>query len=202
MSGQNEPDEPVTQTADTVAAPGDKPTESADLAWSLDTQEQETPGHRWRGRLTSAALVTLLCAIVAVVTWFAITLYHQNDSRPPASAPASSAVAPAPKPAPPPPPPPVTVTAMPAPAPALSATDQAFLADVQHAGLYYSDPAYPIAHARALCNWITANPDKANGFTVSYVEDSTIWTDSDSATNFIIAVVPHYCPQFNSGIGR
>jgi hypothetical protein len=34
----NEPDEPVTEAAETVAAPGDKSTESADLAPSLDNR--------------------------------------------------------------------------------------------------------------------------------------------------------------------
>jgi hypothetical protein len=117
MSEPNEPDDPVTETAETVAGPGDKSMDSSELAWSLDNEERPTHDHRWRGPVTSAALVTLLCLIVAVVTWFAITLYHQNDSRPTASAPSSSA-APAPVSAPPPP---VTVTAAPPPpAPAFS----------------------------------------------------------------------------------
>jgi hypothetical protein len=112
----DEPNEPVTEVADTAAAPGDKSTESEDLAWSLETDDTPTHDHRWRP-VISAALVTLLCLIVGVVTWFSITLYHQNDSRPAASAP-SSLAAPTPKPAPPPPPP-VTVTAAPPPAPAM-----------------------------------------------------------------------------------
>jgi Protein of unknown function (DUF732) len=187
--------EPVTETSDTAAAPGGKPTVPADLAWSLNTQESEAPERHWRGHLLSAGLIALLCATVAVVRWFSATLYREQSSPPAAHPTPSVSAAPAP-------PTTATVTVTPAPAPstpALSATDRAFLAEVQHYGLYYSDPAYPIAHAHALCNWITAHP---NTGAMNYVQASTIWTDDDSARNLIIAVVPHYCPQFNSGIGR
>lgn len=91
----SEPNEPVTEAADTAIAAGEN-AEPPELAWSLDTEETSTHDHRWRGPVTSAGLVALVCVIVAVVTWFAITLYHQNDSRP--AAPKPSAVAPAPKP--------------------------------------------------------------------------------------------------------
>jgi LppP/LprE lipoprotein len=102
MNEPDEPDEPVTEMADTVAAPGGKRSAPEDLAWSLDTQESEAPDREWRGHLLWAGLVALLCGIVAVVTWFSITLYHQKSSRPMPPSPTSSTVASASKPALPP----------------------------------------------------------------------------------------------------
>jgi hypothetical protein len=171
------------------------------LAWSDDDGTDE-PQHRswWWIAVPILACSAVLAVAIGVSLWVSRlpaapqpAPKAQRTTGPTVTQTVSAAPAP---------PTTATVTVAPAPAPstpALSATDRAFLADVQHYGLYYSDPAYPIAHAHALCNWITAHP---NAGAVNYVQASTIWTDDDSATNFIIAVVPHYCPQFNSGIGR
>ncbi|WP_158089882.1 DUF732 domain-containing protein [Mycobacterium kyorinense] len=176
----------------------------ADLAWSLDTEETPTHDRRWRGPVTSAVLVTLLCLIVAVVTWFSITLYHENDSRPPASTPASSAV---PKAAPPPPPP-VTVTATPAPpptpapttTPVLSDTDRQFLDTLRHRGVNYpySNPEYPIVHAHAVCDYMNTHHfewgEDHEASVDKYVETTTIWY-GDDAVNFQGAARASYCPS-------
>jgi hypothetical protein len=171
--------------------------------------------HRWRGPVTSAALVTLLCLIVAVVTWFSITLYHQNDSRPTASAPHSSA-APAPKPAPPPPPP-VTVTAAPAPQPTtnpstaqpapstvvpepttqVSATDQKFL-DLMGRRVPTADAAqYAIQKAHAVCSYIASHPDAVFGSTTldNWITSTTIYVGS-YAVQFAYNSVVSYCPRY------
>jgi len=174
--------EPVTEAAGTVAGPGDKSTESADLAWSLDTEETPTHDHRWRGPVTSAALITLLCLIVAVVTWFSITFYHQNDSRPTASAPSSSAV-PAPKSAPPPPP--VTVTAAPPPAAPTAASPSASTPTVATPllnGLYRFDFDNPAAvpdwwrfYSACAVDGCTATGVELDGTTHTHSELTVEW---------------------------
>jgi hypothetical protein len=64
----------------TTVVPDVGPTQVPDLAWSSesDTEELSDHGRGWRGRLLWAPLVALLCASVAVVVWFSITLYRQH----------------------------------------------------------------------------------------------------------------------------
>ena len=188
------------------------------MAWSLDTQDSETPPRQWRGHLTSAALVTVLCVIVAVVTWFSITLYDQKSSRPMPPSPKPSAAAPAPKPAPPPPVATVTVTPAPAPAPApntpaplpapsmvppsvappapLSARDQQFLSVLQNMGVGYPSPEYAIAHAHATCDYMANHPHD-DAAAANYVAATTVWNGL-SATEFADYSAVNYCPQFAS----
>jgi hypothetical protein len=48
-------------------------------AWSLDeTDEMQSARH---GRIVSAALIVLLCAVVAAVTWFAATFFGWPPSK-------------------------------------------------------------------------------------------------------------------------
>jgi hypothetical protein len=89
--------------------PGTAPTPSETeiehiYAWSLDDgHEPPTEGEgNWRGPLLWAELVTLLCATVAAVVWFSITLYagngHTLKSAPSASIPSSPVALPPPSP--------------------------------------------------------------------------------------------------------
>jgi hypothetical protein len=186
----SEPNEPVTEVADTAIAAGEnaKPSE---LAWSLDTEETSTHDHGWLGPVTSAGLVALVCVIVAVVTWFAITLYHQNDSRP-----AAQNVAPAPKPVAPVPPsaPPKPVAPEPPSAPPkLSDNDRAFLADLRQGGLIVPSEGYAISHAHATCDFMAVHEE---GGILNFVETSTIWTHDVSARPFIETAVSYFCPQY------
>jgi hypothetical protein len=217
MTNPSDQDDTVQADAEpetTVVASDISTVDRAELAWSLDdTQESDTPKRQWRGHLLWAGLVTLLCAIVAVVTWFSITLYHQQSSRPMPS-PASSAEAPAPKPVPPPPT--ATVTVVPAPAPntptaqpaptvvpssvapsLLSSTDRQFLAVLQNMGLGYPSPDYAIAHAHATCDYMAKRRITPASAT-DYVARTTIWVDEQSANMFANYSAVNYCPQFAS----
>ena len=128
------PDSPRTGAAElhseapTTVVPDVGPTRAAALAWSseAETEELADRSREWRGRLLWVPLVALLCASVAVVVWFSMTLYRQGrpvNASPTASVPVA---APAVHAAPPPagsitPPaaaaPPTPVPASPAPAP-------------------------------------------------------------------------------------
>jgi hypothetical protein len=109
--------------APTTIVPDVEPTRAAELAWSseAETEELADRSHRWRGRLLWLPLVALLCASVAVVVWFSVTLYRQG--RPvtaPHSSPAPVAAPPvhaAPPPAAPIAPPPAAAPAPASPAP-------------------------------------------------------------------------------------
>jgi hypothetical protein len=104
---------PTTIVRDVGAAP------SAELAWSSETQTDEIGEHSdgWHGALLWVPLVALLCASIAVVVWFSLTLYRQGRPAPASPAPAPPAASPtvhaeaptlapiAPLPAAPPPPP-------------------------------------------------------------------------------------------------
>jgi cytoskeletal protein RodZ len=185
----NEPNNDPTEAADT---------KSADR--SISTEESQLRRRQWRGHLTSVALVVVLCATVAVLTWFSITFYREKSSRPQPSTPASWAVVPAPKP---PPahrnaPAPSTVSSSASvPPKSLSTIDRGFLSDLQHYGLSYPQPSYPITHAKALCKWVTEHPNEG---AVNYVQDTTIWKNEHDADSFSYSSVMHYCPQFVSEV--
>lgn len=147
-----------------------------ELAWSAETEPSQITGHSWRGYLMSAVLVTLLCAIVIVVTWFSITLYHEHSNRPAVSLPKATvpATKPAPIPtttatvtaAPPAAPPPVTVTAEP-PAPTRTFTytaeqDQTMLGLITAVGGHMDDPSEVLQAAHETCRlyWHGASVDQ------------------------------------------
>jgi len=102
--------------APTTIVPDVEPTRAAQLAWSseAETEELADRSREWRGRLLWLPLVALLCASVAVVVWFSVTLYRQGrpvtaprSSSPPVAAPPVHAAPPpaaAPAPASPAPP--------------------------------------------------------------------------------------------------
>ncbi len=102
------------------------PTRAAELAWSseAETEELADRSRDWRGRLLWSALVALLCASVAVVVWFSMTLYRQHErpvgTSPPPPAPVATPPSVAPRPAAPPPIPPTS--ALPPPTTTTSAT--------------------------------------------------------------------------------
>lgn len=64
----------------TTIVPDVEPTRAAELAWSseAETEELADRSREWRGRLLWLPLVALLCASVAVVVWFSVTLYRQG----------------------------------------------------------------------------------------------------------------------------
>ena len=71
MSNESEQD---TDLAPTQHAPEEV------QAWSLhETDEIQSA---WHGRIVSAALITLLCAVVAAVAWFAGTLFGGSSTKP------------------------------------------------------------------------------------------------------------------------
>lgn len=214
MTEPNKPNEPVTETAETVAGPGDKSTDSSDLAWSLDTEETPTHDHRWRGPVTSAALVTLLCLIVAVVTWFSVTYYREQQTRPAPkqTAPPTVTVTPTP-------PPtgvvgssgrdggngPTTATVTVTPAPSAvpstpSATDKAFWADLESKGISIptGDAAeYAVENAHRVCDYIATNRSLPGA--LYFVETTTIYIDAEQAKRFIVISMGHYCGNLAQG---
>jgi hypothetical protein len=115
--------EELHSDAPTRIVPDVGPAQAAELAWSseAETEELADRSREWRGRLLWLALVALLCASVAVVVWFSMTLYRQHE-RPMTASPTSPApvvnppsasarpAPPAPIPPPPPPAPPPTTT--------------------------------------------------------------------------------------------
>ncbi|MGC2381344.1 MAG: hypothetical protein WA622_30195 [Mycobacterium sp.] len=106
----------------TTIVPDVEPTRAAELAWSseAETEELADQSREWCGRLLWLPLVALLCASVAVVVWFSVTLYRQGRpvtaphssptpvAAPPvhAAPPPAAPIAPPPAAAPAPPPPP------------------------------------------------------------------------------------------------
>ncbi|MFZ0226056.1 hypothetical protein [Mycobacterium sp.] len=122
------PDSPRTVAAEryseapTTIVPDVEPTRAAELAWSseAETEELADQSREWCGRLLWLPLVALLCASVAVVVWFSVTLYRQGRpvtaphssptpvAAPPvhAAPPPAAPIAPPPAAAPAPPPPP------------------------------------------------------------------------------------------------
>ena len=95
----------------TTIVPDVGPTQAAELAWSSEAQTDEIADRSrgWHGRILWVPLVALLCASVAVVVWFSVTLYRQHEhpvtaspSVPaPATPPPSASARPAPPPIPP-----------------------------------------------------------------------------------------------------
>jgi hypothetical protein len=84
----------------TTIVPDVSPTQAAELAWSSEADAEELSDHR-RGWLLWIPLVVLLCASVAVVVWFSVTLYRQHE-RPVSASPTSpTPIAAPPRPAPP-----------------------------------------------------------------------------------------------------
>lgn len=202
-----EPDDPVTEVADTAIAPGDKSAEPADLAWSLDRQDSETtPSPVVRETDLGGAGHAAVCVIVAVVTWFSITLYHQKSSRPMPPSPKSSAASPAPKPAAPPParqssstevPPPAGVTTQ-APSPANVAAKQQdafFLQLLGKRGWPLTPPTEPLIwEGRNVCA-LMEGPSHLTFLQVTRQIAAQHSTTVDTADMFVDAAVTSYCPH-------
>ena len=66
-----------TQAVETAATPSGNEIEHAH-AWSLDHGEEPGVESKWRGRLLWAALVGLLCAMVAALVWFSTVFYFEG----------------------------------------------------------------------------------------------------------------------------
>jgi len=73
----------------TTPAPSAAETESV-YAWALDDADEPLVDSPWPSRLRWTGLVTLLCATIAAVVWFAMTFYFQDWSKTPRPASPSS----------------------------------------------------------------------------------------------------------------
>lgn len=64
----------------TTIVPDVRLARGAELAWSSETPTDEIVEHSrgWHGRLLWVPSVVLLCASIAVVVWFSVTLYRQG----------------------------------------------------------------------------------------------------------------------------
>ena len=105
---------------------------------------------------------------------------------------------PAPPPAADPPPPSVAQPSPPAPethAPPVSLVDIVFVNGLKQVGVPVPSQEYVLNHGHAVCDFLAQQPNLAEAARV--VQQSSIW-DANQSTDFAVAAVVTYCPQYES----
>lgn len=205
--------------APTTIVPDVGSTQAAELAWSSEAETEEMADHprRWRRRLLWVPLVALLCASVAVVVWFSVTLYRQG--RPDTASPS----VPAPVAAPPaplrPPPPPAAISPPPAPAPPSAAASSPLPTDSRglpmlpenptpdqqqevitrffdHFGIPYANPPAAAIDAQSVCGYLKSGHRRAIDLIMWAQQTHPDLRDVPPAINFVTASIGTYCPQY------
>jgi hypothetical protein len=204
----------VTESPPTIAAeqhsepptaivPDVRAAAASELAWSSEAETGEiTDGpHWWGARLLWIPLVALLCASVAVVVWFSMTLYRQHEPAVPAS-PSPARRPPAPAAAPPviaAPPQPITQTPSPgasptSPKPSAPTVDSMFLDWLHARNIGFNDPQ----HATSGGRWVCA--ELADGRTRDQILDGLFAENHSMSPIGVVdlyrGAVAFYCPQY------
>jgi Protein of unknown function (DUF732) len=131
----------------------------------------------------AALPLSLLAVAAALVVMFA-------DHKPePAAQPAPETHAPPPSVAQPSPPAPGT------PAPPVGLVDIVFVSGLKQVGVPVPSQEYVMSHGHAVCDFLAQQPNLAEA--ARFVQQSSIW-DAKQSTDFAIAAVVTYCPQYES----
>jgi hypothetical protein len=123
--------------------------------------------------------LSVLAVAAALVVMFVV--HHPHPSAQPTVIPPSAA-----------PSKPVTPIA---PAPPVDITDMAFIAALKHDGVPVPSHEYVMTHGRAVCDFLTHQPNFTDA--VGFVQRSTIW-DATQSADFTAGAIVSYCPQYQA----
>ncbi len=128
-----------------------------------------------------AALPLSLLAVAA-----AVVVMFSDHKQEPAAQPAAD------------PPPSVAQPSPPAPethAPPVSLVDIVFVNGLKQVGVPVPSQEYVMTHGHAVCDFLAQQPNLAEA--ARFVQQSSIW-DANQSTDFAVAAVVTYCPQYES----
>ncbi len=149
--------------------------------WSRGNKTGTTPRRRKgvlrRLGLFAALPLSLVAVAAALVVMFAVHK-PQPGAQPPVAPPPPSAR-----------PNPATPKAQ---DPPLDIADAVFIGALKKEGVPVPSQEYVMTHGRAVCDFLTHQPDFAEA--VRFVQRSSIW-DADQSTEFAAGAIVSYCPQ-------
>ncbi len=128
----------------------------------------------------AALPLSLLAVAAALVVMFAD--HNQEPAAQPAADPPPSVAQPSP-------PAPGT------PAPPVGLVDIVFVSGLKQVGVPVPSQEYVMSHGHAVCDFLAQQPNLAEA--ARFVQQSSIW-DAKQSTDFAIAAVVTYCPQYES----